>query len=316
MVAELEADDTGILTLLLTNDLANGTFLSHGMYLSVQCNEEVSFSSEAAIRDAAEDQPRLRDLFVESTVGFLESCAEWGAGEAAAAANELITSDLPTLVMAGEYDPITPPEWGRRAADGLGNSAFIEFPGVGHAASVSGDCPTSIALAFLDDPAAPLDTSCVATMRPPNFAVPGETAAAPIELVPFEEDVFGTVVAGLVPDGWERIGPGAWARQANFVDQTALVQQAGPGIGDPATSGALVASIFGFDDDAVAGGIVEAGERTWYLSEGTIDGFTADLALSTEGRVTGIVLLVTSPEERDELFTTVFRPILEAFSTS
>ncbi len=79
---------------------------------------------------------------------------------------------------------------------------------------------------------------------------------------------------------------------------------------------ALFASSLGFDDDPVGTGTVDADGRTWHLFEGTIDGFMADIALGADGRDTGVVLLVTSPEERDELFATVFRPILEAFRTS
>ena len=66
--------------------------------------------------------------------------------------NEPVASDIPTLVLAGEYDPITPPAWGELASNGLENSFFLEFPGLGHGVSLEGGCPLGIILAFLDEP--------------------------------------------------------------------------------------------------------------------------------------------------------------------
>ncbi|HRF94097.1 MAG TPA: alpha/beta hydrolase, partial [Aggregatilineales bacterium] len=73
--------------------------------------------------------------------------------------------DIPTLVMVGNYDPVTPPVWGRIAAETLSNSTYAEFIGVGHASIDAGDCPLSIALRFIDDPTALLDLSCIASMK-------------------------------------------------------------------------------------------------------------------------------------------------------
>jgi len=72
-----------------------------------------------------------------------------------------VTTDIPTLVIAGEYDPNTPPAWGRRARATLANGFFVEIPGETHGAA-DGPCAVSIALAFLRDPHRLPDTSCVA----------------------------------------------------------------------------------------------------------------------------------------------------------
>jgi pimeloyl-ACP methyl ester carboxylesterase len=59
---------------------------------------------------------------------------------------------LPTLVLAGEHDPITPPDWGRMVAADLSNAYFYEFPGNGHWVTRSSQCPLQMALAFWQDP--------------------------------------------------------------------------------------------------------------------------------------------------------------------
>lgn len=80
-----------------------------------------------------------------------------------------MTSDIPSLVLAGDFDPITPPDWGTRAAQTLENSYFFQFPGIGHAVSVSHPCPEAMTVAFVRDPTREPDASCMAEMEPLAF---------------------------------------------------------------------------------------------------------------------------------------------------
>jgi len=81
--------------------------------------------------------------------------------------NEPVVSDVPALVMVGEFDPITPPAWAERAAETLSHGYFFEYPGVEHGASASPGCPRQMMIAFLDDPTAVPDNACIADMRQP-----------------------------------------------------------------------------------------------------------------------------------------------------
>lgn len=78
-----------------------------------------------------------------------------------------VTSDLPTLVVMGTYDTLTPPVWGDSTADNLPNSTFLVFPYTGHGVVRSGGtCPQTIAFAFLDNPQAEVDARCIEQMEP------------------------------------------------------------------------------------------------------------------------------------------------------
>lgn len=314
LVADLERSDTTIASLLLTNRVAQSAFISDGMYLSVQCNEEVPFSSAEEAEAAAAAYPQL-ELFSQGNTGFYQECDLWQSGRADPAENVAIASDLPTLVLAGEFDPITPPAWGQQVIGGLSNATYVEFPGIGHAASLSDPCPLQVALDFFDDPSAEPDTACVRQMASPMFTT-GEVIVTEVNLVPFEEDVFGVTIAGVVPDGWESVGPGAWARGTNFTDQTAIVQQAVPGAGDPELLIGLFASQLGFADDPVPNGTHQGGDRSWTLYTGVIDGFPTEVALGARDGITGIVVLVTSEGERSALREQVLLPALDAFTAS
>jgi pimeloyl-ACP methyl ester carboxylesterase len=99
----------------------------------------------------------------------LTLCESWAAGQAGSEENEPVTSPLPTLVLSGQYDPVTPPAWGRLAAETLENSTFYEFPGVGHGVMRSDDCGLEIGLQFLDDPSVEPDASCIKALAGPEF---------------------------------------------------------------------------------------------------------------------------------------------------
>jgi pimeloyl-ACP methyl ester carboxylesterase len=154
-------------------DLARASILrmvdvsSRGMMFSVQCHEELAFSSLEAQQAALERHPAVRGMYTDSIVGGLayRVCQEWGAGRADASANEAVSSDLPVLLMAGEFDPITPPDWGRRAAETLSHGYFFEYPGLGHGAVAAADCPQAMFIEFLEDPARPPVSDCIAGMR-------------------------------------------------------------------------------------------------------------------------------------------------------
>ena len=142
---------------------------SIGMHLSVQCGEEISFSSREEVVASGRGYPRLRQYFHTDQDPIFTICQDWAAQGADPIENRPISSDIPTLILAGEYDPATPPEWGQLAAKNLSNSYSFEFPGLGHGVSVADECPISVALEFLADPTSKPDAGCISEMRSPAF---------------------------------------------------------------------------------------------------------------------------------------------------
>lgn len=149
---------------------------SEGMYLSVTCHEEYPFNDYEVV------EVRARDLIPVELHGYLLgaveenfiTCKAWGAGAAKPEENEVVVSDIPTLILAGEYDPVTPPKWGAVAAEGLSVAHLFVFPGIGHAVLNAGECPDSIVWAFLDDPESEPDSSCIAEMPALEFFLPDD----------------------------------------------------------------------------------------------------------------------------------------------
>lgn len=309
LIDHVGSGETYELSVLLSSFLANGEFISAGMQYSVQCAEEASFSSPEAVEAGLADYPNIDIVFQGvSNLGpaIFDICELWDAGSAPPTENEPVSSDIPTLVLAGEYDPITPPRWSESAVSTLANSTFVLFPGVGHGPSASVECPKSIFLDFVADPIAPVDTGCTLEMGGPVFLT-DDRPAPEVVLVEFSENSFGVTVTGVVPEGWTQQAAGVWAREATGFDQTVLLQQVAPGVPKELLVGTL-GSQFGLDPGASP----DSAYDSWELYEGSISGVPATVAVRDVEAGSLLVILGASPYEQEALKESVLFPALDA----
>lgn len=143
-------------------------FMSDGMYYSVQCNEELSFNSREELENSDLAFPEQLDVFGDASL--FDACEIWDSGKADPIENEPVVSDIPTLVMAGQFDPVTPPSYAEETAKTLSNSYFLEFPSMGHGVSVDDGCPQAIVQDFLNDPNEQPNSRCIARMNKLTFS--------------------------------------------------------------------------------------------------------------------------------------------------
>jgi pimeloyl-ACP methyl ester carboxylesterase len=146
--------------------------ISWVMWYAMQCREEVPFESfDAALEVGDSLRPGVASRYVENWARFhFVLCEAWGLPATDPIESLSVTSDVPALVLAGGFDPVTPPAWGESTADALERAFYYEFPNVGHGVMRSTDCGLSIGLQFLDDPLAEPDAACIAAMPPPEFS--------------------------------------------------------------------------------------------------------------------------------------------------
>ena len=143
-----------------------------GMQMAVQCSEEIPFSRpEEAITASAGVQPQIAAFFPLSVQPLFAACPSWNSSPPDPRENQPVASSLPALVLAGEYDPITPPVWGQTTAEKLTRGYFYEFPGSGHWVTRSSRCALQMALAFWEDPASPPEAGCIQAETGIHFAV-------------------------------------------------------------------------------------------------------------------------------------------------
>ena len=294
---------------LLSAFLSNQAFFSVGQFLSVECNEEIPFSDPVRVRSIEEAFPRLAVLvdgaLVQSEYAF-EFCPTWGAGTADPIENEPVVSDIPALVLAGSFDPITPPEDGRRVAARLGNAWYVEFPTLSHGTAFVEGCPRSITLAFLADPLTEPDQACVAEMPEIEFGV-----FAPVPDIELVETVVGGQTV-LVPDGWEGEG-GIYQRGLGMDPTTLLIVPIPAGSGD-IVLGAMAQTFSGVDIEETAEAAIAG--RVWRRFSAEAGSVRVEAALSDGDGQSLVVALVSDPRETSHLVERVLRPVLESFEAS
>lgn len=153
--------------------ISQSTYINEGMYYAVQCSEETPFSREAAQAiDTTGIPKQLLDYFNTNNTATYTLCGHWITRPPRLVENDPVTSSIPTLILAGEYDPITPPAWGEDTAHTLDNSYFFTLPGHGHGVTRAGECGINIAATFLNDPTTEPNADCIAQLGGPEFLIP------------------------------------------------------------------------------------------------------------------------------------------------
>lgn len=145
------------------------TELADGLYLSITCSESMAGMDHQAATETAMGTPfgNYR-LFVQR-----EACRHWPAFPPAPAFFAPPIPPMPLLLVSGERDPVSPPDWAEAIARRSPHARHIVLPGGGHVLDgMEGvdACLDPLVVRFLANPeAGELDTSCVATMHGPAF---------------------------------------------------------------------------------------------------------------------------------------------------
>jgi pimeloyl-ACP methyl ester carboxylesterase len=160
------AADYSSLKSALQQNIGEGGY-NWGARISVWCHDMAPFNDPAAVAREAARHPEMGGF--PSTAVAPEVCALWNATPATADYAQPVTSSIPALVYAGEYDPNTPPQWGMLTTQALPKATFVSFAGMTHGAGET-RCGWTLFARFLDDPAKPLDLTCASRFTYPHFA--------------------------------------------------------------------------------------------------------------------------------------------------
>src|SRR5262245_24662695 len=143
---------------------------SNGMYLSITCAEDLpwikSGEGERLATNTFLGDYRLRQQ--------REACALWPRAGIPAGYSEPVRGSAPVLIFTGQWDPVTPPENGDKAARYLPNSLHIVVPHGGHAlGGLDGiECLENLMTQFIEEGTTRnLKTDCVKNIRRKGFAV-------------------------------------------------------------------------------------------------------------------------------------------------
>jgi pimeloyl-ACP methyl ester carboxylesterase len=132
--------------------------IAQGMELSVMCAEDYPLFP----RKPSSENTLMGDM-MEKAVGI--QCGIWPKGPVPANFHEPVTADVPVLLLSGELDPVTPPEYADQVAAHFPNSRHLVAPGQGHIAVTRGCMGKIVSQFIIEGTSDALETDCMVNMQ-------------------------------------------------------------------------------------------------------------------------------------------------------
>lgn len=190
---------------IATMPFPGGQF-SAALYTMVNCTDLAPFKPAVAISGHIIPANDLLGQARASAVRdqYSNGCSGWPVDSNLP--TQPVKSNVPTLVLSGAIDSNTPLENAQRSALHLRNASMVVSPSTGHFSVHQGEnpCGTSILVAFLVNPTARVNTSCLAAARPVAML----PSTANISFKPAQSTALGFNAD--VPEGWVSLDRMTW----------------------------------------------------------------------------------------------------------
>jgi len=155
-----------------TKALSEG--LSDGFYLSVTCAEDLPFVDMPAARAEAEGTFLGTYRLDQQTL----ACENWPRGPIDPEYRQPLKSDIPTLLLSGTVDPVTPPYMGDLVGEGLSKAVHLVFPNAAHGVSVGRECAIRAVVSFVENMNGnAIDRSCITQVKRQPFTLSADKKA-------------------------------------------------------------------------------------------------------------------------------------------
>lgn len=143
--------------------------VSVGAYLSILCGDMAQFIDRSSLTTLAGADDTFSSVFAQSP--WLDACDGWNVPPSDASVASPVSSDVPTLILLGRFDPFGAPAVVRPATTGLSQSWVVIDPVAGRN-TLADACFQDLRTLWLADPTSPPDASCVKEMTPLPFLIP------------------------------------------------------------------------------------------------------------------------------------------------
>lgn len=145
---------------MMVGDLKDG--MAMGMQFSVICSED----NEGMVARTEDAGTVLGTAMTESMAAM---CQAWPKGDVPADFHKALATDVPALVLEGEFDPVTPPRYGEEVVKTLPNGRLFVLRGQGHNVIGAGCMPKLFAQFIEKADAKALDGKCLEKL---NYVAP------------------------------------------------------------------------------------------------------------------------------------------------
>ncbi|MDQ3159498.1 MAG: alpha/beta hydrolase, partial [Pseudomonadota bacterium] len=136
--------------------------MAMGMQFSVICSED----NESMVARTEDADTVLGNGMAESMAAM---CKSWPKGNVPADFHKALATDVPALVLEGEFDPVTPPRYGEEVIKTLPKGRLFTLRGQGHNVIGAGCMPKLFTQFIEKADAKALDGACLDTL---NYVAP------------------------------------------------------------------------------------------------------------------------------------------------
>jgi len=150
----------------------NSGFIAPGMYNAIGCNDGWFRDSPATMREDLTEEPEFGAFagLPSAAEKLAKICRKYGMKPRPLADYTPIQTNIRTLIVNGQMDPITPPPLAKKILPSFSNGDYIEVKYTGHGPTRSVECAGEFLTAFFDEPNGDLDTSCFDEVEAPSFS--------------------------------------------------------------------------------------------------------------------------------------------------
>ena len=169
IIAQAQADNVApLLALLMSFHSGVTENMFDGMRYSVVCSEDASRATPELIA-AQQKEPMFGKVLTQS---FLEACSRWPKTKVDDVFYAPLKSTIPTLLLSGGSDPVTPPRHAQSIMAGLPNGKHLIATYLGHGVAHQGCGPDLLDQFYGAGNADKLDGACLNKLpRPLLFTV-------------------------------------------------------------------------------------------------------------------------------------------------
>lgn len=127
------------------------------VYLAIECGETPPINEQEYNQTSAK-YPKLQQ-YTRFDWRY-DVCKDFSARKDLQEFHRVFAFDTPTLMLAGELDPVTPVTWARQLQQQARNSQLLVMPSLGHGVTASSECIHTLLHTFLDAPNVTLKQRC------------------------------------------------------------------------------------------------------------------------------------------------------------
>lgn len=151
------------------------TQIANGMHFAVVCSEDAPRWHERPVTDSELAKTYIGETFMQA---MRTICEQWPRGPVDEGFGKPLQSEIPTLVLSGGNDPVTPARYGEQIMKGLKNARHLVLDGQGHGQIAVGCMPRVVAEFIATGNVKSVDDECLKTVAPAPFLL-SRSAPAP-----------------------------------------------------------------------------------------------------------------------------------------